>query len=78
MKERIHDPENVVEYTIKKYWKHTVLVMRKILRTETLVSEEQHKIYWYFYEILLFVAKKSRFNKNQQKSRLLNQLGIKK
>ena len=42
MKEEIKNPENAVEYTISKQWKHIVSVVGKIL--EVLVSKELSKI----------------------------------
>ena len=33
------NPENVIEYTIQKQWKLIVSVVRKILRTKTVMSE---------------------------------------
>ena len=38
------NPENVIEYTIQKQWKLIVSVVRKILRTKTVMSEKLNKI----------------------------------
>ena len=44
MKEEIQNSKNVVEYTIKKQWKRLVSLLRKILGTKFLVSEELNEI----------------------------------
>ena len=44
MKEEIKNPKNAVEYIIRKHWKRIVSVLRKILRTKILVSQELNKI----------------------------------
>ena len=44
MKEKIKIPEISVQYTMEKQWKRIVLVVRKILQTKILVSEELKKI----------------------------------
>ena len=56
-----------------------VSVVRKILQANTLVSEELNKIDKCLYETVLFVIRKtSRFIENQEASKLLSNLGIRK
>ena len=42
MKEKIKNPENVVEYTIKSQWKYIVSVVREIMQTKILLLQIQN------------------------------------
>ena len=44
MKEKIKNPENVMEYTIKSKWKCIVSVVREIMQTKILLLQIQNKI----------------------------------
>ena len=44
IKEKFKNPENALECTILKQWKHIVSAVRKILWTKILLSQELNKI----------------------------------
>ena len=68
MKKEIKSLQNSMEYIIQIQWKRVVSVIRKILRAKIQVSEEQNKTDLCFFQIVMFVVRKSKYSLKIKKS----------
>ena len=78
MKEEIKNPENAVEYTMKKQWKHFVIYKANTAKKSSSVRRTKQNTLELVSNCAIGGNKKSMFIKNQEASGSRDQNSIKK